>query len=120
MKDKIHKNKKHKIIKNFNRLFIVPIIGITSSIMFMILIYSNNEIIFYPTNFTYQGFENFVTFYDFPLKLSLVTLTSWVMLVAYRTYLQTKEQFFILNSANLKTKILPKLRPFKAHSHGVP
>ena len=106
MNDKIH-NIKNKIT-NFDNLLIVPYLGFGVSLIFMILIScaSRNEIIFYPLNFTYKGFENFVEFYNFPLKLALITLTSWGILVAYRTYIQTKNQFIILNKAWISSKIL--------------
>ena len=87
------------------------IIGFLTSIFFIISISIYSKIHF--ASFTFDNFKNLMIYYEFPIKLIAVTLTLFGILVAYRTYYQTKDQFLILNSAWLKTQIIPELRPFE-------
>jgi len=106
-----NKNKKRITLDGFLKIF--PWLSLIALISIFILITIKSHIKIYPPNFTYKGFEYFTIYYNFPLNLFIVSLTIWGILVAYRTYIQTKEQFIIINSAWLKTEIKMELVPFK-------
>jgi len=101
----------HKIMINERVSINLLIIGFLTSIFFIISISIYSKIHF--ASFTFDNFKNLMIYYEFPIKLIAVTLTLFGILVAYRTYYQTKDQFLILNSAWLKTQIIPELRPFE-------
>jgi len=113
-----------KIIKyiRHNPLLWLPISGALISFFLSLLIFIFSDISFSKPD--YIGFKNFILFYEIPLKFFLVTITIWGIIVAYRTYTQTKEMFVVLNIPYVNvTKISPdnkitdKLRLFICFSN---
>ncbi|MBC8308420.1 MAG: hypothetical protein H8E55_73280 [Pelagibacterales bacterium] len=83
-------NKLDRFIKYFPLIMTV----IISLLCISITYYSDNIKLDEPN---YKNIETFIKIYKTPLQLFLISLTVWGILIAYNTYLQTKDMFIKQN-----------------------
>lgn len=68
--------------------------GFGFSVFFFVLIsICSDDIIFWPPNFSYHGFDNFIKYYSFPIAFAAFTTTLLGIVVAIKKYQQSEEHF---------------------------
>ena len=81
-------------LDRFTKYFPLIMTVIISLLCISITYYSDNIKLDEPN---YKNIETFIKIYKTPLQLFLISLTVWGILIAYNTYLQTKDMFIKQN-----------------------